>query len=138
MVQTKEEKAAYNKDWCEKNKEKRAAKQKEYREANKEELAVKAKAYNETPECKAKIKEYNQSSQGKKSTRIRNWKFNGLICDDYSALYDKVVNTKNCENCDIELTVDRHPISTTRVMDHCHVTGLFRNVLCNPCNIKRR
>ena len=25
-----------------------------------------------------------------------------------------------------------------KCMDHCHLTGLFRNILCNSCNSKRR
>tara|TARA_R110002153_G_scaffold167078_1_gene319744 strand:- start:267 stop:683 length:417 start_codon:yes stop_codon:yes gene_type:complete len=138
MVQTKEEKAAYDKAYRVKHKEKRAAYRKEYCEANKEALSAKKKAYRETPEAKETLKAYSETPSGKKSYRIGNWKHKGLICDDVDALYEKYLNTTNCENCDIELTVDRHPTKTTRCMDHDHVTGLFRNVLCHPCNIKRR
>ena len=152
MVQTREEKLAQQKDWREKNREANLAKKKAYYEANKEEISAqkkahyeknretilaKAKAYYETPEGKEKKKDHSQTPQRKKSSRISKWKQNGLICDDVDALYEKYLNTKNCEECDIELTVDRHPTKTRRVMDHCHVTGLFRNVLCNLCNVKR-
>tara|TARA_R110002153_G_scaffold273314_1_gene443929 strand:- start:45 stop:551 length:507 start_codon:yes stop_codon:yes gene_type:complete len=168
MPKTKEEKAAKNKEWREankeelaakakeyraKNKEEIAAKQKEYREANREEiiakkkanyeanreeLLAKQKAYHQSPEAKEKKKEYQQSPAGKKSRRIAHWKSYGLICDDIDALYDKILNTKNCDECEVELTIDKLMTSTTRCMDHCHVTGLFRNVLCNGCNTKRR
>tara|TARA_R110002153_G_scaffold75121_1_gene194603 strand:+ start:94 stop:561 length:468 start_codon:yes stop_codon:yes gene_type:complete len=155
MVQTREEKAAYDKAYRVKHKEKRAAQQKEYREANGETISAKAKAWYEAnreeniakkkelyeknkEEILATHKEYNQTPSGKKSKCISTWKRLGLICDDIDALYDKVLNTKNCENCGVELTIDRHPTKTTRCMDHCHKTGLFRNVLCNPCNVKRR
>ena len=152
MVQSREEKLAKDKEYREKNKEKRAAQQKDWREknreanlaqkkahyeANREELLAKQKAYHQSPEGKEKIKEWRETPEGKKSQRIRKWKSYGLICDDYSALYEKYVNTTNCENCDIELTIDRYNTSTTRCMDHSHETGLFRNVLCQSCNIKR-
>ena len=82
------------------------------------------------------IKEYKQTATGKKSNTISNWKRRGLIHDDYEALYEKYINTWECENCAIEL-VTGHTAPNRRNMDHDHITGKFRNILCNMCNIER-
>ena len=71
------------------------------------------------------------------SIKINDWKRQGLICDNYNAIYEKVMNTTNCEECNVLLTEDKKNTSTTRCMDHDHTTGLFRNVLCCSCNRKR-
>jgi hypothetical protein len=36
------------------------------------------------------------------------------------------------------LTEDRYNTSTTRVLDHSHITGQFRNILCCACNNRRK
>ena len=53
------------------------------------------------------------------------------------SLYEKYMNTNNCENCDIEL-VRGAGLSNKKHLDHDHNGGLFRNVLCGNCNIKRK
>tara|TARA_R110000824_G_scaffold17565_4_gene71027 strand:+ start:17 stop:340 length:324 start_codon:yes stop_codon:yes gene_type:complete len=82
-------------------------------------------------------KEYNESPAGKKSKRINNWKRRGVIDPDFDELYKYFLNTKNCDNCNCELTEDKKNTPTTRCLDHCHETGEFRNVLCHSCNVKR-
>ena len=83
------------------------------------------------------LKQYRQTDEGKKLQRIGMWKLRGLIHDDYNELYDKYINTEYCELCSVKLTEDRYNTPTTRVLDHDHQTGLFRNVLCHSCNVKR-
>ena len=93
---------------------------KKYRDANKD----KTKEYHTN---------YRKTDKGKKSHRISEWKYQGLISDDYDAIYDRYINTHNCDCC-------KEPIKAgkaSRVMDHCHKTGKFRNVLCHNCNIMR-
>ena len=127
--------AKQRKEYCASNREKVAKKKKEWDNHNKEELVKKHKEYYDSH--KVERKEWEQTPVGKKSSRISNLKKIGLLCDDMDTLYEKYLNTSNCENCDVILTVDRYITSTTRCMDHCHETGLFRNVLCHACNIKR-
>jgi hypothetical protein len=83
-------------------------------------------------------KKYNQTEEGIKSRRISHWKSSGLICDDYNELYNHYLKNVFCDYCKIKLTYDKNNTSTTKCMDHCHETGLFRNILCHSCNIKRR
>lgn len=45
----------------------------------------------------------------------------------------KFNNCTHCELCSSEFTMLRQPL-----MDHCHLTGKFRSVLCHNCNTKRR
>ena len=82
-------------------------------------------------------KEYQQTEKGKMNTKISKWKNSyGLICesrDDYELIYFTWLNSSRCEECNIEYTKENK-----KCMDHCHDTGLFRNILCNSCNTKRR
>ena len=78
---------------------------------------------------------HRQTDAGKKARIINKWKHYGLICDNYEALYEHYINTFECDNCGIELVSGN--CANKRCMDHCHITGKFRNILCNTCNIQR-
>jgi len=124
------------KKWREKNKEKIAERKKEYQKENKEKIAEYNKEYKK--ENKEKIaeyqkeyhKEYDKTPQGIKSNTISGWKSYGLVHEDYDALYETYLQTKECNVCKkvFETSYDR-------CMDHDHTTGLFRQVLCRGCNI---
>ena len=90
---------------------------------------------------KDKVKDYQQSPKGKMCNKISKWKKNpkngyGLICEnraEYEYIYDRWLNSERCEECNIEYTKENK-----KSMDHCHDTGLFRNIICHRCNMKRR
>ena len=94
---------------------------KEYRQANKEKIKEQQKEYREAN--KEKYKEYQ-----KKYYRISTWKSRGVISSDFNALYEKYINTNECELCGTCLTKKKH-------LDHCHITGEFKNIICGVCNV---
>jgi len=85
-----------------------------------------------------KKKEYRNTYNGYKSNKISSWKSIGVIDNDFDKLFEKYMNTTNCENCNVLLTRNRYTYKTTKVLDHNHITGEFRNVLCNSCNVRRK
>ena len=118
-----------------KNKEKMKQKRKEHYEENRQRKLEYQKEYRE--KNKEKIKEnhrvYRQTEKGKRIASISAWKGRGLVSDDYDSIYDRYINTHECDCCKKHIT---HGLGS-RVMDHCHKTGKFRNVLCHDCNILR-
>jgi len=100
-------------------------KAKQYKQDNKEHI-------------KEYMREYRKTPSYKKSYCITNWRKNGVICDnnDFSSLYDKYLNCKNCEECGVELQTG-NAVKNKRCLDHDHKTGLFRNIICNSCNVIR-
>ena len=68
----------------------------------------------------------------------RCWRGRGLICregETYKDIYYHVMSVNNCELCNIEFD---ELSKNQRCMDHCHVSGYFRNVLCRKCNSGRK
>jgi flagellar biosynthesis GTPase FlhF len=124
----------WRREYYQKNKEKEKEQCKEYKENNKEKIKEQRKEYKKNN--KKKIKEYSQSENGKKRHTISNWKRQGLIYDDYDKLYDKYITSEFCENCEIKF--EEKIGKYHRCMDHDHTTGVFRNFLCNYCNLNRR
>ena len=117
----------------EKNKEKIRQKDKVYREKNKD----KRKEY--LKKNKEKTKRYNQTPQAIKSMRISQWKYRGIICDNWDALYNHYLKTSYCDICKVKLTCDKVSTATTKCCDHDHsiiARPNFRNILCHSCNVR--
>ncbi len=57
-----------------------------------------------------------------------------LVCTDeeFEVIYDRYIHSSKCELCD-----KTFKNSLDRKLDHCHITGKFRNVVCNSCNIRK-
>ena len=120
---------------------------KKYREEHKKEIQEYKKEYRE--EHKQEIQEYNKKNEardkearrkyregnGKKVRKINDWKQSGVIHDDYDELYDKYINSTECELCNIPITEGKGIIGKKH-LDHDHETGEFRNILCGHCNVK--
>ena len=70
----------------------------------------------------------------KKRITIKNWLRRGLKIDDVDALYDQYLQVSNCDHCGVLFGERGNGSGTFKTMDHCHLTGKFRNYLCNYCN----
>ena len=63
------------------------------------------------------------------------WKNKGMIFtpEEFEEIYNKYIYSTNCELCNALF-----PNSRNRHLDHCHLTGKIRNIVCIKCNrIKR-
>jgi len=92
------------------------------------------KKYEQSEKGKEAIRKYLQSEKGKKVLRIRNWRKRGIISDDYDKLYEKYITTTHCELCNVELIENKYSVPNRRCLDHCHQSGLVRNIVCQSCN----
>lgn len=108
----------YMKEYYIKNKEKLKQQKSEYYQNNKEIFLERNRRFWET-------------LAGKKLRTINNWKYKGLISKDYETLYNNYLACTACQVCnkDFKSTKDR-------CMDHDHDTGLFRQFLCQCCNVR--
>ena len=81
-------------------------------------------------------KECRQSESGIKSNRITNWKQYGISLDyDFNEIYDIYIDCKVCDYCNVELVEGNHG-SNRKCLDHNHITGEIRGILCMTCNIR--
>ena len=80
-------------------------------------------------------KEYDKTPKGKKLKMISNWKNKGLI-GDYEKIYERYINTTNCDLCNVELC-DGNKLPNRKCMDHSHITNEFRNIVCHTCNTSK-
>ena len=120
-IKNKAEINAKNKINADKNKDAKREYDKLYRERNKE---IRTQ----------QDKDYAKTDKGKRVRKINTWKHLGIINDDFDALYDKYINTNECELCKISITEGQGLIGKKH-LDHDHETKLFRNILCGYCNI---
>ena len=131
-----EKQKEYDKKYRLENIEKKKEYEKKYRLENREQKNEYLKKYRleNKEKIKEKNKEYRKTEAGKKTYRITTWKQHGVVCDDWDKLYDKYINTWNCEHCNKKLIEGMYG-NNKRCLDHDHQTGLFRAVLCHYCNV---
>ena len=83
-----------------------------------------------------KVRAYWKSENGKKVSRIGNWKRIGVVSNDFNELYERYLHTSHCDLCKVEL-VEGNKQNNKKCLDHDHQTGEFRYVICNKCNNER-
>ncbi len=79
----------------------------------------------------------DKTEEGRKVKTKSDWKYNGLKMENFEEIYKRYINTTHCDCCNVLLTIDNHNTQTQKCMDHSHVSGEFRNVLCRLCNVRR-
>ena len=127
MPQSKEQIAAYKKEYYEKNKEQIAASNKKWRENNKEQIAASYKKWREKnkEQRAAYMKEYMKEYISTPAIR-RKWRY-GISSEDYNAMLEEQDN--KCKIC-----LGEFNDQTVTNVDHCHTTNKVRGILCPHCN----
>ena len=92
------------------------------------------KKYQKSEKYKEYKKEYLKSEKGKKKTIKARWKHSGLNMDNFEEIYERYEMAIFCDICECVLNVEGN-YNSTKCMDHCHITGEFRNIVCNYCNL---
>jgi len=92
----------------------------------------KGQKYYESEKCKLKKKEYCKTEQGIKKNIKGNWKFRGLNMENFEEIYERYKMAIFCDICECVLEGTGR---NKKCMDHCHITGEFRNVVCHYCNL---
>ena len=145
MVQTREERLKTRREYYQNNKEQIAERAKERYENNKEKMAEKNRQYyqnnkeqiaeykreyrqNNKEQIAEKHRERYQTPAGKKSSTTAKWRSAGVknVTDE---MYNHYIAATHCECCSKEFSSSRD-----RHLDHDHITGEFRWVICCRCN----
>jgi len=136
---TKKCKKCNDREYREKNREKKRITDREYHKKNKDKRKEYDKKNRKHLTEMSRI--YRQTEKGLKMYKISDWKKNGLVDsdnDNYDKIYQRYMDTANCDLCNVVLTIGKQNTSTTKCMEHDHKTGLFRNIVCLKCNVKIR
>ena len=109
----------YNKEYREEDKEKISKQRKEYRDTNREIISERKKNHY--------LKHY-------KNNRVKGWKKQGIICNDFDKVYNLYTNSTNCYLCNISF--ENSFGNSKKCLDHDHLSGYPRFVCCGGCNGK--
>jgi len=126
----KEKVKEYQKDYNENNRDKLNERQKELYKKDPEKIQKNNKKWRDNnPE---KVKAYEESDLYKKQCKIRRWKHQGIIHNDWENIHDIYMDTNNCDYCKKQFknTLDRN-------LDHNHnitESNNIRGILCRVCN----
>lgn len=80
--------------------------------------------------CEKNRLKYKLDNNYKKRMMCKSWRRTG-VAGDLSEVYDIVQNCTNCQVCGKEFGD-----TCKKAMDHDHITGEFRQVLCYSCNTR--
>ena len=79
------------------------------------------------------IKTSYEGDEYRKKMLLSNWRKVGLK-DNFEDVFLIYQQQTQCEICDVKLESKAHG-KNRKVMNHCHKTEWFLNILCMSCNI---
>lgn len=118
---TKEERSSYNKAYNEKNKEKILLRKKQFYQSNKKRLTKIQTEYNKTHY--AEMRAYQRAYYRLKCYGLDKATFDKMLCDQHG----------KCGICG--MVFDLNAKITSPHVDHNHITGKVRSLLCHKCNL---
>lgn len=83
-------------------------------------------------ENKERIKELNNKNRERRALKAREAKYKqnyGLTWNDVAVLYES--QGKKCKICEQDIYWENRDCG----VDHCHLTGKVRGILCKTCNL---
>ena len=79
-------------------------------------------------------KRYGKKRLHTLSGRRYQWMSQGIRSQDYYDIYDRFYSTTKCESCNVKLEGKG---SQKKCVDHHHLSGEIRNIICCKCNGER-
>ena len=126
--ENKEERNLYSKEYYEKNKEKINNYASEYRQENKERKKEYDKLYRQRNKERIREQKKLQYDYERVKDRDLKRKYN-ISLDDYNRML--IEQEGKCWTCSRKAEDERNSVL---VVDHNHLTGMVRGLLCNGCN----
>jgi hypothetical protein len=124
------QRAEYARKWRRKNPEKASKQSKLYRIRNKEKIKISNKKYRE--ENNEYLQKINKEWYNENKEKVRDVQLNrtfGITLEEYNELLNKQNGV--CSICGDPPTIDQKKFS----IDHDHITGKIRGILCRGCNV---
>jgi len=123
--------------WARNNSARKRESQKKWVAANRERVLAAKRRYDakNRERIRAKAKEYGATPEGQAQSRIRGFRRFGLTPEAYWELHGKQAGV--CAVCRQPETLINSRTGETKLLavDHDHVTGAVRGLLCRKCNV---
>ena len=127
----KQDKAKYQREYYKKNREKRLQQNRRYR--NSEKGKRNQKRYDKLRSVhKKKYYEENKEQMRVTTRKCKLKRLYGLTPNDYNKIFESQSGV--CLICGNVETRTRKGRPTQLVIDHCHISGKVRGLLCSICN----
>jgi hypothetical protein len=128
-MRTKEEIAEYNKMYRATHKTKLAELKKIWNNANPAKKAQHNKNWNK--KNKEYYNQWRRNNPDKSKSKLLKCRY-GITLHDYDKMF--LVQEGRCHICKTHAIELKHPLQ----IDHSHITGIVRGLLCNKCNSRLR